>query len=247
MRRRTVNPVFLDKTLKDVEAVEPGTGMTLDGVINKSFMLLILCVVATSVVWDSNLAEGPDVWTYMFGGVIVSMMIGSIAIFKKPWSPFVAPLYAVGKGVTLGVVSLKVEAEFPGTMVNAVLFTFGAFAVVLFAYKLKLVRANEYFKMGLVTAIGGTILVYVFSALTGGIGRQVPFPHESGFVGILVSLVVVALVAFHLVVDFNSIEDGVKKSAPKYMESYSAFGLLFTLIYLYFGLLRFILKVYVRK
>jgi uncharacterized YccA/Bax inhibitor family protein len=47
--------------------------------------------------------------------------------------------------------------------------------------------------------------------------------------------------------DFDFIEKGVENSAPKYMEWYSAFGLLLTLIWLYVEILRLLAKLSSRK
>ena len=48
--------------------------------------------------------------------------------------------------------------------------------------------------------------------------------------------------ALNLVLDFDFIESGVRMGAPKYMEWYSAFGLMVTLIWLYFEILRLLSK-----
>ena len=47
--------------------------------------------------------------------------------------------------------------------------------------------------------------------------------------------------------DFDFIEEGAEKGAPKYMEWYSAFGLLVTLIWLYLELLRLLAKLNSRR
>jgi len=44
------------------------------------------------------------------------------------------------------------------------------------------------------------------------------------------------------VLDFDFIENGVEKGAPKYMEWYASFGLLVTLIWLYLEILRLLSK-----
>ena len=74
-------------------------------------------------------------------------------------------------------------------------------------------------------------------------GWRVPFIHEGVLYGILFSVAVVVLAAFNLVLDFDFIENGVERKAPKYMEWYSAFGLLVTLVWLYLELLRLLAKI----
>ena len=52
----------------------------------------------------------------------------------------------------------------------------------------------------------------------------------------------VGIAALNLVMDFDFIESGEDHGAPKYMEWYSAFGLMVTLIWLYIEILRLLAK-----
>jgi uncharacterized YccA/Bax inhibitor family protein len=71
---------------------------------------------------------------------------------------------------------------------------------------------------------------------------QVPFLHDTGPLGIGISLVIVAIAAFNLLLDFDFVERGVAAGAPKKMEWYAAFGLLVTIVWLYLELLRLLAK-----
>jgi len=62
-------------------------------------------------------------------------------------------------------------------------------------------------------------------------------------VGIGISVVIVVIAALNLILDFNMIEQGSAAGLPKYMEWYAAFGLMVTLIWLYFEVLRLLGKV----
>ncbi len=61
---------------------------------------------------------------------------------------------------------------------------------------------------------------------------------DSSILGIGISLFIVAIAALNLILDFERIEKGSEMGAPKYMEWYSAFGLLVTIIWLYIEILR---------
>jgi uncharacterized YccA/Bax inhibitor family protein len=69
-----------------------------------------------------------------------------------------------------------------------------------------------------------------------------PFIHESGPIGIGISVFIVGIAAFNLALDFDIIEQGAAAKAPKYMEWYASFGLLVTLIWLYLEVLRLLSK-----
>ncbi len=57
----------------------------------------------------------------------------------------------------------------------------------------------------------------------------------------------VGIAALNLVLDFDLIENGARAGAPKYMEWYSAFALMITLVWLYFEILRLLSKVRSRQ
>ena len=56
------------------------------------------------------------------------------------------------------------------------------------------------------------------------------------------ALLVIAVAALNLVLDFDFIEQGVHFGAPKYMEWYGAFGIIVTLVWLYLEILRLLSK-----
>ena len=68
------------------------------------------------------------------------------------------------------------------------------------------------------------------------------FIHDNGIFGIGFSLFVVGIAALNLVLDFDFIEEGSEKNAPKYMEWFGAFALMVTLIWLYLEMLRLLAK-----
>jgi len=96
--------------------------------------------------------------------------------------------------------------------------------------------------IGIVAATGGIMVVYLVTMVLGFFHVNVPLIYGSGPIGILFSLVVVSVAALNLILDFNMIEEGARRGAPKYMEWYGAFGLLVTLVWLYLEMLRLLTK-----
>src|SRR5690606_3216413 len=139
-------------------------------------------------------------------------------------------------------ISAMFNHMYDGIVMQAVLLTFGTLFAMLFAYRSGMIRATEKFKLGVAAATGGVFLVYMASIVLGFFGINIPMIHESGLVGIGFSLVVVVIAALNLVMDFDFIETGVDKGAPKYMEWYGAFGLMVTLVWLYIEFLRLLSK-----
>ena len=168
-------------------------------------------------------------------------------IFKKDWSPITVPIYAVLEGLALGGVSAVYAHEYTGIVQQAIFLTFGIFFTLLFAYKTKVIKPTENFKLGVFAATGGIALIYMISIIMSFFGGEIPMIHESGPLGIGFSLFVVVIASLNLVMDFDFIEDGAAKGAPKYMEWYGAFGLLVTLIWLYLEILRLLAKLSSRR
>ena len=181
----------------------------------------------------------PWIWPALIGGFIVAL----VTIFKKPWAPVTAPLYALLEGLLLGVISAAYERRFGGIVFQAVVLTFGTLFALLAAYRSGAIEATDNFRLGVVSATGAIAVLYLVDlGLTFFAGIRVPFIHESGPMGILFSLFVVGLAALNLVLDFDFIEKGAASGAPKYMEWYGAFGLLVTLVWLYLEILRLLSK-----
>lgn len=247
---RSGNPVLKDSTFLDL-----GTGslvtrdsgaMTLNGTVNKTGALLLLTVLTAAFAWNQTLAPSgelaPAASIYLWGGAIGGLVLALVTAFKKTWSPVTAPLYALVEGFFLGAISAIYNARFEGIVMQAVLLTFGTLFALLFAYRSGLIRATENFKLGIVAATGGIMLVYLATIVLRMFGKDIPMIHESGIVGIGFSLFVVVIAALNLVLDFDFIESGVEAGAPKYMEWYGAFGLMVTLVWLYLEFLRLLSK-----
>jgi len=235
---RSGNPALNKKSFENLTNTGEGV-MTLDGTVNKTAISLTLLIVAAYYTYTSqNLSL---IWPGFIGGLVLAI----ITIFKKEWSPITVPLYAVLEGLALGGISSIYAHEYTGIVQQAIFLTFGIFFTLLFAYKTKIIKATENFKLGVFAATGGIAIVYLASfvmSMFGGGGLSVMDPTNSSLMSIGFSLFVVVIASLNLVMDFDFIEDAAEKGVPKYMEWYGAFGLLVTLIWLYLEILRLLSK-----
>jgi len=247
---RSGNPVLKESTFLDLGSgavvSRDGQAMTLNGTVNKTGFLLLLTVLTAAFAW--NQALGPDgtpapgFAAYVWGGAIGGLVLAIVTAFKKEWSPVTAPLYALVEGFFLGAISALYNHLYEGIVMQAVMLTFGTLFALLFAYRSGLIKATENFKLGVVAATGGIMLVYLATIVLRMFGKDIPMIHESGIIGIGFSLFVIVIAALNLVLDFDFIESGVENGAPKYMEWYGAFGLMVTLVWLYIEFLRLLAK-----
>ena len=243
------NPALSEKRFKDTvlgDVVTHENAMTVKGTLQK-FGFLFLMVLGTSFYSWKEFAEGgnvqPLIYTGAFGGLVVAIVL----MFKKEWSPYLAPAYALLEGLFLGAISAYYQYAFaeqaPGIVINAIGLTFGTAIAMYLLYSFRIIKATAKFKAIIITATAGIAIFYLIAIVLGLFGIQIPFLHEGSAMGIGFSVFVVALAALNLILDFDMIERGVELGAPKYMEWYGAFGLLVTIVWLYLEILRLLSKI----
>ncbi len=247
---RTANPALSDATFQNLPRVATGGSMTIQGTVNKSIFLLLLLMLSASWTWRQFYASGGNpaaINMWLMIGALGSFIVALVTVFKKAWSPVTSPFYAILEGLVLGGVSSIFEAQYPGIVVQAVGLTFGTLFCLLIAYKTRLIRATEKFKLGVVAATGGIALFYFITMILGFFHVRIPYLYQGGAIGIGFSLFVVVVAALNLVLDFDFIENGAAQGAPSYMEWYGAFGLMVTLVWLYLEILRLLSKLRSRR
>lgn len=243
--RRTGNPGLNERTFASLPRAGLGVeGMTLKGTIDRSFLLLIVLMVAALWPW-SQMASGDvqAVSATMLLGLIGGFVLALIISFKATLAPYLAVPYAALEGLAVGGFASILEQRYPGIAIQAVALTFGVLAVLLFAYRMRWVRATAQFRAMVIGATGGIALLYLATMVLGFFHVAVPVLYAATPLGIGISLVIVGVAALNLVLDFDLIERGVAGGAPKYMEWYAAFGLMVTLVWLYIEILRLLSKV----
>ena len=241
MTMRSGNPALTADTFAKYRAVPGAEQMTLGGTVNKTALSLVILLVAASYVWNRGAAD-PSLGAWIMVSAVAGLVVALVTVFKQTWAPYTTPVYAALEGVALGGISVVFEARYPGIVSQAVFLTFGTLGALLMAYRSGVIRATENFKLGVVAATGGIALLYFLSFVLGFFGVSVPLIHSSGTFGILFSVFVVVIAALNLVLDFDFIEQGVERGAPKHMEWYGAFGLLVTLVWLYLEILHLLAK-----
>ncbi len=247
---RSGNPVLSEKVFSEA-TYDRSQAMTVGGAVGKTMILLFIVVAIALTVWDQLLKPEASLPGFLMPAVAVSGIAGFIVAivtsFKKQWSPVTAPIYAVCQGVFLGVTTCLLNKAYPGIAVEAVMLTFGVLFCLLAAYQAGFIRATPTFMKVIVSATMAIALFYILSMVLGIFGIQMPMIHSNSGMGIAFSFVVVIVAALNLVLDFNLIEQGAREGAPKYMEWYSAFALLVTLIWLYVEILRLLSKLSSRR
>lgn len=218
--------------------------MTVSGTVWATAALLVLVVGSGVYGWNSVdvTAETASLPGWIFPVVLGALGVAILTIFKPDLARFTSPVYALLEGAFLGAISGLYNAAYDGIVVQAVALTIGVFAIMLFLYGTRIIKVTDKLRMGIVAATGAIALVYIANLVLSLFDAEVPFLHDTGPLGIGISLVIVAVASFNLLLDFDFIERGVAAGAPRKMEWYAAFGLLVTIVWLYLELLRLLAK-----
>jgi uncharacterized YccA/Bax inhibitor family protein len=238
---RSGNPVLSKNTFNSATNVTET--MTINGTVNKTAISLFLLVGTGYLTF--NTMNTVLLIACGIGGFIVALT----TVFRKHWAPITVPIYAILEGGMLGGISFMYNSMYDGIVTNAIFLTLGILLSLLMAYRSGLIKPSENFKLGVAAATGGIAIVYLINFVMGffGSGMGIMSINNSSIMSIGFSLVVIVIASLNLVLDFDFIEEGAEKGAPKYMEWYGAFGLLVTLIWLYLEILRLLAKLNSRK
>jgi uncharacterized YccA/Bax inhibitor family protein len=246
MEYKTGNPGLNERTFAAVPRAAVGEErMTLQGTVNKSFVMLAVLLLAALWPWVRFFDASGDpaaVFGLMMVGLVGGFILALVISFRQTTAPYLALPYAALEGLAIGGISAIFERRYPGIAIQAVALTFAVMAVLLVAYRSRLIRVTEHFKAMVVGATLAIALLYAVSFILGFFHVRVPFLNDASPLGIIVSLAIIVVAALNLVMDFDFIETGVEHGAPRYMEWYGAFGLMVTLVWLYLEMLRLLAK-----
>ncbi|MCB0737917.1 MAG: Bax inhibitor-1/YccA family protein [Bacteroidetes bacterium] len=245
------NPALSQDKFSDF-VIDSGERMTLNGAIQKTFILFALLVIpasflyykiasAVTVLPDGTTLFGPAVSAYtplIWGGAIVGLIAVFVGIFKKEWSPITAPIYSVGYGLAIGGITAMYGLQFQGIVFQAICLTLGVLLIMLGLFSSNVLRATPKFTKIVSALIFGIFFTYLVSWILGMFGITVPFLHTNSMFGIAFTAGVCIVAALSLIIDFEVIKQGADQGAPKYMEWYGAMGLIITLVWLYLNILR---------
>jgi uncharacterized YccA/Bax inhibitor family protein len=246
MDMRSSNPALPTNTFSSLRyTAERGDVMTVQGTVYKTLMLLTLVILSAGWTWMKFYQAGGNaavVAPWLMVGVIGGFVMALVTTFKKEWAAVTAPIYAVLQGLFIGAISAQLEMAYSGIVIQTAGLTFGTLFAMLVAYQSGWIRPTQKFKMGVMAATGGIMLVYLVSFVLSFFGIHASFLYSSSLFSIGISLFVIIIAALNFIIDFDFIEQGANQNVPKYMEWYGAFAMMVTLIWLYIEFLRLLSK-----
>jgi uncharacterized YccA/Bax inhibitor family protein len=242
---KSSNPALQEKSYEGTifQGIGAEQAMTVKGTLNKLAFLVLMMAGSTIFSWG-QFTKGGDIKLLLMVGAFGGLALALVMVFKKQWSPFLAPAYALMEGLFVGAISAIYDYAMPGLPMQAVALTL-IVALVMFAiYRFRIIKVTNRFRTIVVIATAALSIFYLIQWITYlAMGSPVgSFTNAATPLGIGFSVLVVGLASLNLLLNFDTIEKGVEMRAAKYMEWYSAFGLLVTLVWLYLEILRLLSK-----
>jgi uncharacterized YccA/Bax inhibitor family protein len=229
--------------------------MTVEDTVWKTVGLFAILVATAAVGWVWTMspvtAQNPNPtilpWIIgMLGGFVLAMVI--IFTSRKKIRPALIFAYAAFEGLFVGGISAFFEFMFPGIVVQATIATLSVVGVTLALFASGKVRASKKATKVFMIAMIGYL---VFSLVNLGLmlfnapiaGGAFGLLSEPSFLfgipwGVIIGVFVVIMAAYSLVLDFDSIQQGVRNGAPRQYAWLGAFGIMVTVVWLYVEILR---------
>lgn len=236
------NPVLNENVIQNQTVLE-SEPMTVNGAINKTFILLALLIAASVFVWDLFFKGYSDkVGMLTMVGFVASIIAFIVIMFNRKAVAIAAPVYAAGEGLVLGGISAMFESRYPGIAIQAIGATFMALFSLLFLYRIGAIKCTDKFRSVIFISTLSIAGIYLINLIGSFFGMQIPQIFTSSNIGIGFSAVVVVIAALNLIIDFDFIERGSQQMLAKSYEWYGAFGLMVTLVWLYIEILNLLAK-----
>ncbi len=208
--------------------------MTLKGTAYKSLFLIAICFLVAISVMDQTFG----VPSY---GVLVALMFVGVGLvfavnkFLKA-APYLAVLYAGVEGYILGVISLLIEAKYPGVALQAVIATIATAGGMFVGFSTGFLKVTEKLKSFIISATLGIGLFYLVSIVLRLFGVNFNL-FDGSPLGIGLSVLLCGVAAFNLLLDFDNIAN-LHGRVEKNYEWVCGVGLLATLVWLYIEILK---------
>lgn len=212
--------------------------MTVGGTVLKSLVLFVVTCACAVFGWDHvsgvmKATSGPS-WLL---GYFLLIALSFLAIARPRLAPLGGFVYAVLMGLWVGGISRVYDAAYDGIVAQALLATMATVLVCLVLYAFRIVKVSRRFVLVVIAATFGIGLMYLTAWILTLFGTRLTFWTSHSPAGIAISVVICIVAALNLFVDFAYVDAGVSGGAPKFMEWYSAWGLLATVVWLYLEVL----------
>ncbi|MBQ7282100.1 MAG: Bax inhibitor-1/YccA family protein [Spirochaetales bacterium] len=221
------------------------------------FMLMVLAGVLLNVImgsrWGGEVVQIESITKVVTKNEIIALVIAFLvmvvspilATFIKITIPVTGALFCASTGFVISWAGSAFGKEYAQTIWLALIVTAIVVMVMGFLYFSGRVQVTKKFKTMLIVLI----LTSVFVSILGFILSLIPATRGfvqsmmgNAVINIGASVLMVIIASLFLLVDFDTIKHSVDDELPKKYEWYAAFGLAFSVIWLFFKILELLAK-----
>jgi FtsH-binding integral membrane protein len=251
------NPII--RKLSRIEETDSEHSCSYAGISTKLlyFMLMVLAGVLLNVImggrWGGEVIQIESITKVITKNEIIALVIAFLvmvvspilATFIKITIPVTGALFCASTGFVISWAGSAFGKEYAQTIWLALIVTAIVVMVMGFLYFSGRVQVTKKFKTMLIVLI----LTSVFVSILGFILSLIPATRGfvqsmmgNAVINIGASVLMVIIASLFLLVDFDTIKHSVDDELPKKYEWYAAFGLAFSVIWLFFKILELIAK-----
>jgi len=193
---------------------------------------------------DGIMFYGPETILMLVSGIL-TLVSALICSFFRGTTPIMGSIYCISEGYFIAIISSMYAIEFSGIIFMALGLTIMIILTMLFLYVTGIVKVGKTFKTVVLTLFICSILASITFALLYVLtptSTIVSFVINNKAIAIIGSLVGVTIASLFLISDFNAIQECIDNNLPKKYEWSAAFGLAFTVIWLYLKILNIIAR-----
>lgn len=249
------NPAFSTGATKGLQVANAPTAEQLDEMYGRpsataadtermTYENTITKIVIAFVVLLAGAALGWVVPVLAIPAAIAGFVLALVLIFKKKPSAPLTLAYSALQGVFVGGMSVLFENIADGVVSQAVIATLVIVGVVLALFRSGKIRASKRAtKVFLIAMIGYAVFSLINIGLIVFGANTDPWGLRGGDifgipVALLIGVFVILMASYSLVLDFDSVQQGVRQGAPAAFGWAAAFGIMMTVVWLYLELLR---------
>lgn len=181
---------------------------------------------------------------------LITAIVPFIAAFFRRSIPVVGTLYTIAQGYFIGFLTGLLKPSYRFIPVLALMITLAIVASMLYVYLSGKVQVTGRFKSIMYTFFATAVICTIITTIL----YVLPFSKEmvssyftflnSPVVSLVLSLLFFLAAVLFILVDFETIRDCVEKGLPQSYEWMAAWGLAYTVIYIYMRLFGYLMRIF---
>ena len=223
--------------------------MTLAGIV---LQIVANAVFAGEPVWQTIEIYGQFALTLtkteaviLTAVTIIGFVAELVGIFVRKTIPVSGTLYSVSQGYVISFLVFNVLSGYEYLGLEALLLTIAVVAVMSRLYTSGRIRDGKRYRTVMLSLFLGSLAVALFTV----IGVVIPFTRpyamalvQNAAVSVVLDVIGLVIAALFLISDFSLIQTCVEEGYPKEYEWSAAFGLVFTVIWVYLKILDLLMR-----